>query len=162
MRLSSGFTLVELLVSIAIVGILSSLAVINFNEYQERANDSKSISLGHDIQVAAEAFMPEMAYYNGYPAEDHTYYMTSGTIIDTFPEIKALIPMLNQASPEWYILIDVANFSVQYWQFMIYNCKGASLFYYLHLDRPLPGYSATDGVVRYDVDDVGGRESYCS
>lgn len=40
----NGFTLIEVLMAIAIVSVLSAIAIPQFNEYKSRANDLKARS----------------------------------------------------------------------------------------------------------------------
>ena len=53
--LDLGFTLVELLTTVAIVSLLAGLALANFKGYQSRANDSKAISQLKNAYVALQA-----------------------------------------------------------------------------------------------------------
>jgi len=53
---NSGFTLVELLVVIAIIGILSSLAAINFQQARLKARDVRRKNAVKQLQVALEAY----------------------------------------------------------------------------------------------------------
>ena len=50
-----GFTLVELLVTVSIVGILASLAVSNFNTYKRKVNDALALSQIRHAITAVEA-----------------------------------------------------------------------------------------------------------
>ena len=58
--LRSGFTLIELMVVVAIIGILSAVAVPNFKKYQAKAKTSEA-----KMQLAA-VFAAEVAAYNEY------------------------------------------------------------------------------------------------
>lgn len=48
----SGFTIVELIIVIAVIGILASITVVAFNGAQQRARDNKRVS---DLQAIADA-----------------------------------------------------------------------------------------------------------
>ena len=54
--MKKGFTLVELLVSIAIVGIMASLSVQSYNEYVQRAYAAATIQDLRNIETALRAY----------------------------------------------------------------------------------------------------------
>ena len=66
-----GFTLIELMVVIAIIGILAAIAIPQFNSYRKRALDSSAQS---DLRNAATA---QEAYY----VDETTYCSTTSTLI---------------------------------------------------------------------------------
>ncbi|MBI2644960.1 prepilin-type N-terminal cleavage/methylation domain-containing protein [Candidatus Uhrbacteria bacterium] len=60
-----GFTLVELLVAIGIIGILSSIAVVSVSNVRAKARDAKRIADVKQIQTALESYFNDQ---NAYPA----------------------------------------------------------------------------------------------
>ncbi|UCG67538.1 MAG: prepilin-type N-terminal cleavage/methylation domain-containing protein [Deltaproteobacteria bacterium] len=66
-----GFTLIELMIVIAIIGILAAIAIPQFNKYRQR---SYNASAEEDLRNAATA---QEAYYVDYS----TYCQTTATLI---------------------------------------------------------------------------------
>ena len=58
-----GFTLVELLVVIAMVGIMSTLAVVSYRKIINSAQASEAKSMIQGIRVGEEAYKAEMLVY---------------------------------------------------------------------------------------------------
>lgn len=64
LRDKKGFTLVELLVVVAIIGLLSTLAVVALGSARGKARDAKRLSDIKQVQTALELFYNDN---NGYP-----------------------------------------------------------------------------------------------
>jgi prepilin-type N-terminal cleavage/methylation domain-containing protein len=64
-RSRRGFTLIEMMVVIAIIGILSSLFLVGFQGYRNSANDTATISAIHKAQLALEQCYNENGNYTG-------------------------------------------------------------------------------------------------
>lgn len=59
-----GFTIVELLIVIVVIGILAAITIVAYNGVQTRANNAAAQSAGETITKKAEAFN---AIKNSYP-----------------------------------------------------------------------------------------------
>ena len=57
---AKGFTLIELVIAVAIIGILTSVAVLGYNQYKVRAYDAHSKQALRDILLQCNAFWLDM------------------------------------------------------------------------------------------------------
>lgn len=60
-----GFTIVELLIVIVVIGILAAIVIVAYNGVTQRANTSTASGNAEAVQKVAEAYNAEE---NGYPA----------------------------------------------------------------------------------------------
>jgi type IV pilus assembly protein PilA len=58
-----GFTLIELMIVVAIIGILAAIAIPNFMNYQCKAKQSEAKSNLGAIRTAQEVYFAEKGYY---------------------------------------------------------------------------------------------------
>lgn len=60
---SKGFTLLELLVVIGIIGLLASILVLNLTSARRRARDTKRVADVRNLQTAAEDYFGKLGKY---------------------------------------------------------------------------------------------------
>jgi len=60
---NKGFTLIEVLVVIGIIGILATIVLINMKSARERANAAKAGALSRNLRLAVELYYDDMGFY---------------------------------------------------------------------------------------------------
>ena len=106
MDLNKGFTLLELLVAIGIIGILASLAIIQYVTYKQRAFDARALSDMRNAMSAQEA-----------------YFATHETFKDSLSQLEGF----DTASPSVTVVLD--NFGDR-WEGSSYHPQGSKTFCY--------------------------------
>ena len=102
-KLQKGFTLIELMIVVAIIGLLAAVAVPNFRKLQARAKQSEAKANLKALFVAEKAFKLEKDRYSAFVGEigfspernnRYAYYLESGGTLEdrsgpTTPAIAA-------------------------------------------------------------------------
>jgi prepilin-type N-terminal cleavage/methylation domain-containing protein len=95
----AGFTLVEMMIVIVIIGLLMGIALPNFLSMQARAREARVHWNAHSLQMAAEDFA---AQNNSVYATDFTTLMPNGdALLDLIP-----LPLENPFDPSAVAVVD--------------------------------------------------------
>lgn len=92
LRNNEGFTLIELMIVVAIIGILAAVAVPNFISYRDRSRQAAVIATGGSVR-AAMAAMASDAVDNLYPAAqpDAAAFKAAGATLPASTSITAYV-----------------------------------------------------------------------
>ena len=78
MRSNSGFTLIEVMITVAIVAILAAIAVPSYNEYVQRARITEATSQLSDMRNKMEQYFQDNRTWN--PGGGITLPCNAGTV----------------------------------------------------------------------------------
>ena len=81
-RIARGFTLVEVMVTVVIVGILTAVALPSYNAYMVRARVAEAFSTLGGVQIAAEQHWANGRTYVGLPIPTATTNFTHTVAAD--------------------------------------------------------------------------------
>ena len=90
-KLQKGFTLIELMIVVAIIGILAAIAIPAYQDYTIRAQ----VSEGMNLAAAAKAAVAESFLNRGVAPLDRTAAGMSGTAADTRGKYVSSVAVTN-------------------------------------------------------------------
>ncbi len=135
-----GFTLIELMIVVVVIGILASIAIPNFLGIKSRAQEASVRKNAHVVRLAAEDFAVQN---NGvYPATTGSALPTGETLIDLLPNGLLLTNPFSNV-PDSPINGVAANTGVVAYQGVDINGDGSMDGY------SITGFGATALIVTY-------------
>ena len=90
-KLQQGFTLIELMIVVAIIGILAAIAIPNFQKFQARSKQSEAKANLKALFVSERAFLQEKDRYSSFVGEmgfspernnRYAYYVSADSALD--------------------------------------------------------------------------------
>jgi len=121
LRSEKGFTIVELLIVIVVIGILAAITIVSFNGVTSKANATSAKSAASSAIKKAEAYNAEVGSYPTAPSQltsatsDKTYQLTGVTFSGATEPTVA--PTSAQGTSYIKFFTCTNGFQVAYWDY---------------------------------------------
>ncbi|MDP2741242.1 MAG: prepilin-type N-terminal cleavage/methylation domain-containing protein [bacterium] len=107
--LTTGFTIIELIVVIAIIAVLASIVMVNVSSFRAKARDARRISDLRNIRTALDMYFVDNGFYPpsgcGYDCNGYSYsYNSSWQTLENYlkPYLSSLPKdPINSGCPPW-------------------------------------------------------------
>ena len=117
-----GFTIVELLIVIVVIGILAAITIVSYNGVTARANATSAKSAAGAAIKKAEAYNAEQ---NGYPtspaqltgAASTTTYQLTGVFFDGTGATASTTAPVKSSVLQFFSCANATGFQVKYWDY---------------------------------------------
>ena len=170
-----GFTIVELLIVIVVIGILAGITIVAYNGVTTRANATKAQTNAASIQKVAEAYNADSTT-SGYPTQAQLNGYTTSTALATKP---AGVLLSNGTTTTPNVVLSATNGTttilygnksntgacIGWWDYN--KASGSNLTWILLGDAATPGIGGTGGLVTcaqdsslYKISGLNGRLFY--
>jgi len=63
----NGFTLIEVMVAVVLIGVLALIAVFNYQRNVDRTREGSVVAVAHSFHLATESFLITHGFYPGTP-----------------------------------------------------------------------------------------------
>jgi len=95
-----GFTIVELLIVIVVIGILAAITIVAYNGIQSRAKTSSAQSSATNVVKKAEIYNTDDTTSSGYPATLAVLTGAASTTTYAVTGVTAATPPLSSTTPQ--------------------------------------------------------------